>query len=430
MNMRGVDMINNISIKNNYFKREGKGFFYLADTIWSAFTNTSLEEWEEYLDYRKMQGFNSLQINILPQWDRSFPDLNIHPFKVKEDGTYDFSVINEEYFVRAEKMTSMAVEKGFVPALVILWCNYVKGTWASRLRPQDIMPLEQVEPFTRYIGEVFGKFNPIFLISGDTNFEEDVAKDYYMKALKTIKGLYPNCLTTMHLGGEFTALPEEFIREKALDFYMYQSGHGVVNPGMAYKMALEFNNKSVGRPTVNGEPCYEGHNYGNQYGRFNEFDIRKAIWQSLLSGAHAGVTYGAHGIWSWHTNSSSFASAGFSGKPYTWREALQLKGSWDSGYSKWIFENYDLFELEARDALLNKTEEIRMAVTKDENKVVIYLPYNDEVKINMDLSKYNFTMLELAQKHVAKPSVRIEDGITVIERHNFNSDVLYIGLKA
>ena len=36
-----------------------------------------------------------------------------------------------------------------------------------------------------------------------------------------------------------------------------------------------------------------------KYGRVEARDIRKAAWSSLLSGACAGVTYGAHGIWNW-----------------------------------------------------------------------------------------------------------------------------------
>ena len=60
-----------VSKTQDYFLRNGKPFFYLADTVWSSLTNTSFEEWEEYLTYRKIQGFNALQIDILPQWDRS-----------------------------------------------------------------------------------------------------------------------------------------------------------------------------------------------------------------------------------------------------------------------------------------------------------------------------------------------------------------------
>ena len=52
------------------FTLDGKPFFYLADTIWSAFTNVTDEEWEYYLKRRKEQGFTVLQINTMPKWDR------------------------------------------------------------------------------------------------------------------------------------------------------------------------------------------------------------------------------------------------------------------------------------------------------------------------------------------------------------------------
>ena len=51
--------------------RDGSPWFYLADTVWSAFTNPTDREWEEFLRLRREQGFAALQINVLPQWDRS-----------------------------------------------------------------------------------------------------------------------------------------------------------------------------------------------------------------------------------------------------------------------------------------------------------------------------------------------------------------------
>ena len=56
----------NITISENkrYFKKNNKKFFYFADTCWSAFTNIDLDSWEYYLQYRRRQGFNVLQINI------------------------------------------------------------------------------------------------------------------------------------------------------------------------------------------------------------------------------------------------------------------------------------------------------------------------------------------------------------------------------
>jgi len=41
----------------------------------------------------------------------------------------------------------------------------------------------------------------------------------------------------------------------------------------------------------------------------NDYFIRWAIWQNLLSSAKAGITYVAHGIWSWHEWDKDFPSA-------------------------------------------------------------------------------------------------------------------------
>jgi len=66
-----------ISDSRDYFLRDGEKFFYLADTAWSAFTNASIDDWRYYLEFRRAQEFNAIQINILPQWDRSESDLYI-----------------------------------------------------------------------------------------------------------------------------------------------------------------------------------------------------------------------------------------------------------------------------------------------------------------------------------------------------------------
>lgn len=117
--------------KDYFLDEDEQPFFYLADTVWSAFTNAKISEWEEYLNYRSSQGFNVLQINILRQWDASESELDIEPFAVEEDDRYDYTHPNENYFDRTEKMLEMAVERGFVPALVVLWANYVPDTWIA-----------------------------------------------------------------------------------------------------------------------------------------------------------------------------------------------------------------------------------------------------------------------------------------------------------
>lgn len=417
-----------ISPTKDYFLRDNKRFFYLADTVWSAFTNADFKEWEEYLNYRRQQGFNTLQINILPQWDRSGSDIQISPFELTADGRMNFTRPDEKYFERAEKMVEMAYEKGFTPALVVLWCNYVKGTWGSKINPEGIIPFESVKGYVSYVAERFKRFDPIFIASGDTNFETDDAIAYYKLALDTLKEIAPDCLTTMHLGGGLWELPEVFVDSPSLDFYMFQSGHSIENQNLSYKLAQEFYKKRVKRPIINGEPCYEGHGYGNRYGRYSAFDVRKAVWQSLLSGAKAGVSYGAHGVWSWHKKGKKFKSGAFSSMPYEWQTALRFPGAWDTAFARWLFEQYDLFDIEpANDILLNETPEIR--VSKSDKKIIIYSPFNVDIGLKLDISSYEWNAIELQTRKVFNPEVDIFIDHSIIKMNEFNSDVIFIGEK-
>ena len=163
-----------ISEDNRHLMRDGKPFFWLGDTCWSAFTNISDEEWLEYLDLRSSQGFNVIQINTLPQWDRCGSRLNRFPFPTKDGARFDFQTILPEYFEHARWMCRCAVEKGFTLALVVMWCNYVPDTWASDICADNIMPEDRVEPVVRKICESFNEFQPVYLVSGDTGFESDI----------------------------------------------------------------------------------------------------------------------------------------------------------------------------------------------------------------------------------------------------------------
>ena len=289
-----------LEIDNNKsnFLLDGRPFFYLADTIWSAFTNITLEEWEYYLRRRREQGFTVLQINTLPQWDRCMSDTGLYPFAMENGYKFDFTRWNDGYYENARKMCRMAVEQGFQLALIVLWLNYVPGTWGSKMTDINVMPEEFVEPYTARVVKEFDEFQPIYVISGDTDFDSPEAVSYYRTALDTVCRLSPETLKTMHIKRGYDVIPEEFIDK--LDFYMFQSGHNRDAQDMAYILPERIREKYPEKPVLNSEPCYEQMGYSRQkYGRFHAEDIRKAAWSSILSGACAGVTYGAHGIWNW-----------------------------------------------------------------------------------------------------------------------------------
>ncbi|GFZ32113.1 beta-glucosidase [Clostridium zeae] len=411
------------------FKKDGKDFFYLADTCWSAFTNITIEEWEYYLNLRKYQGFNVIQINILPQWDASGTELNYSPLPYKDEKAkiFDFTEFNEEYFKHARLMCEIAKDKGFDLALVVLWCNYVPNTWASKMLSSNVMPYEFIEKYIGKVHETFSDLEPIYIISGDTDIDTEETKKYYLRAAEDLRKKAPDLLQTLHIKGRLDVIPEEFI--DVIDFYMYQSGHNAENPAMPYLLAESFYTKYPAKPIINAEPCYEQMGYSRQmYGRFYQFDVRRAAWMSVLSGACAGITYGAHGIYSWHKIGKSFGMGlgeGFD-SPNSWNDAIKYPGAWDYGHLKYMLEMYGVNELVPLNKVLNPTKDIRMAATKNLDEMFIYVPINTNIKVDEDLSGYDIKIIDLEHKNVCNPNVKIADGKTIIQMHNFEKDALIV----
>jgi hypothetical protein len=416
-----------LSTTGDYFTQDGKPFFYLADTAWMAFANLSLSDWPRYLAYRKQQGFNALQISILPiTHDTSMSEDNIDPFLPDANGNWDFTAYNEAYFDKAETMVAMAVERGFIPVLGVLWCSYVPGTRCSQNSPVvSAMPLEAVKPYATYAAERFKKYDPIFFISGDTHFESPDEAPYYLAALEATRTVCPDALLTMHLT-PMGDLPREF--QEAIHFYMYQSGHGAGRQDQPYLLAEKFAAYPVKHPVVNSEPCYEGHGRVGENTRFNAFDVRKATWQSLLSGAKMGVAYGAHGVWSFHRRGMNFLNKARSFEPFDWDVALTLDGGWDVSFAKWVFETYNLFDLEPASIVSGGDDEIRAAINSSRTRIVIYCPYSFDLTLDVDLTGYNVIALDLASRRAIVPDVTA-GAQSIIEMHRFNTDVLVLALK-
>ncbi|PWC18092.1 DUF4038 domain-containing protein [Brenneria corticis] len=408
------------------FLRHDKPFFYLADTVWSAFTNISEEEWEYYLDYRKRQGFTVLQINILPQWDRSKGREHLHPY-IQNDNGYDFTMCNAAYFQHAEHMVKLATEKGFVVALVLLWCSYVPHTWADKLRRTVVMPKDCVESYVETVDRYFSKYHPIYMVSGDTDFESDDIIDYYEIALNKIKALAPESLATLHIRGRLDIIPSRLEENPNLDFWCYQSGHNAQFQSTAYTLAQCFSAKIPPKPVINSEPCYEMISYSRrQYGRFTRFDARRAAWQSILSGAGAGVSYGAHGIWNWHEKGLSYGVALGEGflSPYLWREAIHFPGAWDYSFIKDFISQHGLFGLSPFVGLIDAPAEIRAA--RQKNTLLIYMPFNIELSLRPEMEVERISVIELESRRTMSLDATLANDLLHLPMHAFQGDCLYL----
>lgn len=422
-----------IAKNQRHFEKDGKAAFYLADTCWSAFTNIDDKDWDYYLDYRKSQGFNVLQVNMLQQWDASQTELDMKPFEVHADGSFNFDSYNDTYFKRAEYMVERAYNKGMTIALVLLWANYVPDTWASQIpiKQLGIFPKDKVKSYVDKVMNLFDKYNPIYVISGDTDFQTDeVIEDYYNTALNSVKNNNPHAVTTLHIRGREADLPKAIKENPNLDFYMFQSGHNSEFKEMSYQLAESFYKMEPKRPLLNSEPCYEMMGYSRRvYGRFSREDVRKAAWQSVLSGATSGLTYGAHGIWSWHNSQLDFDSSvgeAFE-SPYDWHDALHFKGAWDYAFIKDFIEAQNLFDLQpAQELLQNETSEIRLA--QNDRLILVYIPSNITLKLSGDLTDSQMTYLNLESKDriVAAAHYAAEKNQTQVKMHRFTKDALLI----
>jgi hypothetical protein len=81
------------------------------------------------------------------------------------------------------------------------------------------------------------------------------------------------------------------------------------------------------KPLINSEPCYEGRRLQpEKVRRIPPGRDPEAAWTSVLSGASAGVTYGAHGVWNWKKKNSPCNRlwGRVSIPPFRWRKALCL----------------------------------------------------------------------------------------------------------
>ncbi|HIY92449.1 apiosidase-like domain-containing protein [Companilactobacillus sp. HBUAS56275] len=375
-----------LTVKDKYLYSKGRRIFYLADTNWGAFSSINMNDWKYYLHTRKEQGFNAIQINLLRQWDNGEPLKGRNPFPISKeiDGKYkyDYTKINESYFDNAEKMLDEMMKINMIPSLVLLWGNYVPGTWMRGISPNNIMPFEDIKPYIEYVVERFKKYHPLWIVSGDVGFgkaegpDPEKTKKYYQEVLNVAKTVDTKGIFSFHINGGSSYLPQEFLKE--VNVFLYQSGHDISTQSSAYSIPRQLRKRGFKGPIIDSELCYEGliEISKDNLERYHDYDVRKAAWEAVLSGADAGLGYGTFGIWPWtdSTRPETLARNIFTRdlKPFDWRVCLNLKGARDLGFLKQLMLNLSKDELMP---INNKSKDFFAAESR--NHILIYLPTNN-----------------------------------------------------
>lgn len=413
-----------------YLVRDGRPFLLVADTAWSAFADASLPEWREYTARRAEQGFTHVMVSALPiLHDRAVRAGQREPFALDGHGRYRFDEPQDDYFRTAGEFAAIAAENGLSLGVVVLWCNYVEGTWGAARTPGSVMPDEARVRFVDRVVEVFAPHHPLFIVSGDERFDGEASRQVYGQTLRQVKRAAPDCLTTLHSTPD-TELPAVLADDDALDLYSYQAGHHEDRQDLAWRLAEQYLDQRRRRPVMDLEPCYEGHGFGGGLGRYRAAEVRRATWWSLAGGASAGIGYGAHGVWQWYREGARFTSPDFSLEPFSWRTALAFPGADDVAFAARLLCDEGLIGAEPRQELLRDAFPGLRAFGLDRGALAIYLPDPRDVVVAADLTGREVVGWDLERRSPLAIRTRPVEGGTAIRRPDVLGDILVVARSA
>jgi hypothetical protein len=191
---------------------------------------------------------------------------------------------------------------------------------------------------------------------------------------------------------------KDWENEKWLSILGYQSGHGddaaTVRWIHSGPPAEHGRRREFTRPLINLEPPYEGHNGYHSRKPHSAYNVRRAVYQSLLAAPIAGVTYGGHGVWSWHSKPGEEPTdhAG-TGIARNWKEALGLPGAAQMGHVRAFFESIPWTELRPAPSMVGQESGIddlkkfvSCAATPDNTCFVYYFPAGATASVRLHIS--------------------------------------------
>lgn len=317
---------------------DGTPFFWLGDTGWLLFSRLDRDEAATYLDDRKSKGFNVVQVMMI----RRLPDKNIYGREVPSPKDVNWEAgppmfHPEDYWSVVDEFVRMAEERGLYVAMVPIWGSVVHEDWIT-------VPVAAA--YGSWLGRHFRERpNVIWLNGGDVRGNEK--RDVWEALGSAIKAQDPNHIMTFHPFGR-TSSAQWFHASSWLDFNMFQSGHrrydqlsleptgGAIddNPevSMAWKgednwrYVLEDLAREPSRPTIDGEPSYEGIPQGLHdptQPLWTAKAVRRYGYWSVFAGAF-GHTYGNNAVMQMHK--PQFAPGSF-GVSSTWAQAVSDPGA-------------------------------------------------------------------------------------------------------
>lgn len=339
-----------VSSNGRYFMtRDGQPFCWLGDTGWLLFIKLTREEAVQYLEQRKQQGFNVIQVMVLHDvrkavnvyGDSALIDQDVARPAITR-GSQASDSVQYDFWDHVDYVIDQAAQRGLYMALVPVWGTNVKNGWVKA---------PAAKKYAAFLGNRYkNKSNIIWLNGGDIPGSDSI--NTWKQIGRTLRATDKNHLITFHPRGRTTS-SRWFHQEAWLDFNMFQSGHrnyaqdtskGETHYGEDnWKYIDEDYAKRPVKPTLDGEPSYEGipqglHDTTQPY--WTDSDVRRYAYWSVLAGG-AGFTYG-------HNAVMQFFHAGDTERAYGakkfWQPAMNDPGARQMKYIKELLLSKPYFE--------------------------------------------------------------------------------------
>ena len=365
---------------------DGTPFFFLADTCWTGPALSDEKGWDKYLADRKKKGFTAVQFNIVSPWRTAPTDAEGNVSYAIEDGKLK---LVEAFYKRLDARLKAINDAGLLAVPVLVWAHK-KGDPGKELTDDQLIDLCKLQV------DRYSKVHTMWILAGDNQYTADTER--WKKIGRAVFGDEPaNPVTTHPTGENFPWAKWE--DEKWLTVLGYQSGHGdsekslkwlTQGPVVDYGKRKEFT-----RPVINLEPPYEAHNGYSSKKPHSDRSVRRAIYWSLLTAPVAGVTYGGHGVWSWHTKPREQPTDhSGTGVAKVWSEAIDLPGAGPMKHVRDLFESVEWTKLRPAPNMLSvqpgaddPTKFVASAATPDEKVMVFYAPAGGTVPVKPFLHK-------------------------------------------
>ncbi len=322
-----------VSRDGRYFQENGRPFFWLGDTAWLLLKKCTREETIAYLDTRRRQGFNVVQIMVLHDLKNAtnaygagaLIDQDVSKPRITPGD--DFRKPEEyDYWDHVDWVVDQAAKRGMFAALVPVWGSNVNTGHVSE---------SQALSYAKFLAERFrSKPNIIWLNGGD--LKGDLHPEVWNAIGETLRANDPNHLIGYHPRGRFSS-SDWFHAKNWLDFNMFQSGHRTYEQDNSPEDKHHFGEDnwryvamdralSPAKPTLDGEPSYENIPHGlhdPKLPRWNDSDVRRYAYWSVFDGA-AGFTYGENSVMQFFKTGDSNPAYGAT---FDWRDSITSPGA-------------------------------------------------------------------------------------------------------